>query len=132
MTHNPDSARAYIAQKHIMQLAQAITTAIAYSRPDDPVSFIKQLLTDLKNARDNNEALFVCFTQENIRAMWTMLDPFDKGSVTRPQLEGAMINFGTSQELIPTILGENNGPFNFDDFSNFIQQGIKQTLIAPA
>ncbi|KAK8841152.1 EF-hand calcium-binding domain-containing protein 10 [Tritrichomonas musculus] len=132
MTHNPDSARAYITQKHILQLMQALTTAIAYSKPEDPVSFITQVLTDLKEARDNNGPIFVCFTPENVKAMWSVLDPFEKGSITRPQLEGAMLNFGTDNELIPTIIGENNGPFNFDDFSNMIQQGIRQTLLTPA
>ncbi|OHT11279.1 hypothetical protein TRFO_19386 [Tritrichomonas foetus] len=113
-----------------MQLAQAISTAIAYSKPEEPVPFIKQLLTDLKAARDSNGPVFVCFTQDNVKAMWTVLDPFEKGTITRPQLEGAMVNFGTDQELIPSIVGENNGPFQFDDFSNMIQQGIKQTLLA--
>lgn len=132
MTHNPDSARAYITQKHILQLMQAITTAVAYSKPEDPVSFIKQVLIDLKTARDSNGPVFVCFTPENVKAMWTVLDPFEKGTITRLQLEGAMLDFGTDRDLVATIIGDNNGPFKFDDFSNLIQQGIRQTLLTPA
>lgn len=132
MTHNPDSARAYITQKHILQLMQAITTAIAYSKPEDPIPFIKQLLIDLKNARDSNGPLFVCFTPENVKSMWSVLDPFEKGTITRAQLEGAMLNFGTDRDLVAPIIGDNNGPFKFEEFSDMIQQGIRQTLLSTA
>jgi hypothetical protein len=39
MRHNSDSARDYLEQKRILPLAQAISTAIAYSKPGDVVEF---------------------------------------------------------------------------------------------
>jgi hypothetical protein len=131
MTHNPDSARLYVDQKRILQLAQTIAGAIAYSKPDDPIPFIKQLLLDLKAARDENKPLLVCFTEDNIKAMFTILDPFNKGTVTRPQMEGALSNFGTDPVLFSSILGEAAGPFKLEEFSNLIHEGIKQTLFPP-
>jgi hypothetical protein len=131
MTHNPDSARLYIDQKRIMQLAQAIATAVAYSKPDDPIPFIKQILLDLKAARDENKPIFVCFTEDNIKAMFTVLDPFNRGSVTRAQMEGALANFGTDPVLFSLILGESPGPFKLEEFSNLIHEGVKQTLFPP-
>ena len=128
MTHNADSARQYIEQKRIMQLAQAMTTAIAYSRPEEPVEFMKKLLVDLKAARDSDAPIFVCFTEENVKAMFSVLDPFNKGTITRAQMEGALNNFGTDPNLIGTIMGEAPGPFGFEEFSKMIQDGIKQTL----
>jgi hypothetical protein len=128
MTHNPDSARQYIDQKRIMPLVQAITTAVAYSKPDVPIPFIKPLLIDLKAARDEQKPILICFTEDNIKAMFTVLDPFNKGSVTRPQMEGALTNFGVDPLLFSSILGEGNGPYRLEEFSKLIQEGIKQTL----
>jgi hypothetical protein len=128
MTHNPDSARQYIDQKRIMQLMQAITTAISYSKPDDPIQFIKQLLIDLKTARDEKKPILICFTEDNIKAMFTIMDPFNQGTVTRPQMEGALTNFGTDPVLFSSILGESAGPFRSEEFSNLIHEGVRQTL----
>jgi hypothetical protein len=131
MMHNPDSARQYIDQKRIMNLVQAISSAIAYTKPDDPVEFMKKLLQDLKSARDENKPILICFTEDNIKAMFTVLDPFGKGTVTRAQMEGALTNFGTDTVLFSTILGESNGPFGIDEFSKLIHEGIRQTLFPP-
>jgi hypothetical protein len=129
--HNADSARQYIDQKRIIQLAQAITTAVAYNKPEDPVPFIKQLLIDLKAARDSNKPVLVCFTEDNIKAMFTVLDPFNKGTVTRAQMEGALTNFGTDPVLFSSILGESPGPFKLEEFTNLINEGVRQSLFPP-
>lgn len=128
MTHNADSARHYIGQKKIMPLAQALASAVAYSRPEDPVAFMKQILVDLKNARDSNSSALICFNEENVKSMFSVLDPFGKGSITRPQMEGALINFGTDRELIGEVLGDDQGPFDMDKFARLIQAGVRQTL----
>jgi hypothetical protein len=128
MTHNADSAREYIEQKRIMPLVQAISTAIAYSKPDNVVEFMKNLLTDLKSARDSNRPILICFTEANIKAMFSVLDPFDKGVVSRAQMEGALQNFGVDPELFETVIGNQNGPFAIDAFTQLIHDGLKQTL----
>jgi hypothetical protein len=128
MTHNPDSARQYIEQKRIMQLAQAITTAVAYFKPEDPVEFMKQLLHDLKAARDSNGPVLICFTEANIKSMFTVLDPFGKGQISRAQMEGALANFGVDPILFGQIIGDANGPFGIDDFTKLILDGLRQTL----
>ena len=131
MTHNADSARAYIQEKRIMQLAQALATSVAYARPDDPVAHMKQILIDLKAARDSSGPVLVCFTEENIKAMFTVLDPFEKGKITRAQMEGALRNFGTEPELIEELLAGQEGPFGFDEFSRLIQEGVRKTILPP-
>jgi hypothetical protein len=128
MTHNPDSPREYIEQKRIPQLAQVITTVIAYSRPEDPVEFMKALLHDLKTARDSNGPVLICFTEANIKSMFTVLDPFDKGVILRAQLEGALTNFGVGPILFRQIIGDANGSFGIGDFSKMIIEGLRQTL----
>jgi hypothetical protein len=128
MTHNPDSARDYLEQKRILPLAQAISTAIAYSKPDDVVEFIKNILKDLKTARDANRPILVCFTDANIRAMFSVLDPFDQGTVSRAQMEGALQNFGVDPVLFDQVVGEQTGPFSIDAFMQLVQDGLRQTL----
>jgi hypothetical protein len=130
MTHNPDSAREYIEQKRIMPLVQAISTAIAYSKPDNVVEFMKQILTDIKAARDADRPILVCFTEANIKAMFSVLDPFDKGVVSRSQMEGALQNFGVDPELFETVIGNQNGPFAIDVFTQLVRDGLKQTLFS--
>ena len=126
--HNEESAKEYIKEKRILQFVQALTTAIAYSQPEDPVSFLEQLLSDIKKARDSNEAIFICFSPENVKTMFTVLDPFNKGTITRAQFEGALRNFGVDLDLIPNIIGDGNGPYKIEEFSKAIQDGIRQTL----
>ena len=128
MTHNADSARHYIQEKRIMPLVQALATAVSYSRPDDPVEFMKQILTDLKKARDENAPILICFTEENIKSMFSVLDPFGKGTITRPQMEGALTNFGTEHDVIGEVLGDDQGPFDVDKFAKLIHAGVRQTL----
>jgi hypothetical protein len=41
MTHNADSAREYIEQKRIIPLVQAVSAAVAYSKPDNVEEFMK-------------------------------------------------------------------------------------------
>lgn len=131
MTHNADSARTYIEEKRIVPLAQVLATAVAYARPDDPVEFMRKVLTDLKEARDGNAAITVCFTEANMKSMFAVLDPFDKGSITRAQMEGSLDNFGAGQDAICDVLGDAEGPFEFAEFAELIQKGVKATLFPP-
>ena len=128
MIHNADSARHYVEQKRIMPLVQALATAVAYSRPEDPVEFMKQILVDLKAARDSNSPVLICFTEDNIKSMFSVMDPFGKGTISRQQMEGALINFGTDQQLIGDILGDDQGPFDMEKFGRTIKTGVRQTL----
>lgn len=128
MTHNSDSAREYIDQKRIMPLAQALTTAVAHEQPADPAAFLLQILKDVKAARDSNGPLYICFNEDDVKAMFTVLDPFEKGTVTREQMQGTLHNFGTDHDLVDIALGDAEGPFSYDDFSKMIQRGIKMTL----
>ena len=128
MIHNEPSARQYIEEKHILQLAQALTTAVAYSKPDDPVPFLLKTVQQLKEARDSGSSVLVCFTEDDIKAMFTRLDPFNKGKITREQLEGSLLNFGTSPEIIGKVIGEERGPFDLDSTIKYINEGVKQTL----
>lgn len=128
MIHNEQSARQYIADKRLQQLSQVLTTAIAHEKPDNPVDFLLKVVTDLKQARDSNGSVLVCFEQKDIKAMFSVMDPFNKGKVSREQLEGALKNFGTEPDLIPQVLGSDQGPFGIEDFEKYINQGVRQTL----
>lgn len=123
MIHNEASARQYIEEKKILPLIQALTTAITYSKPENPVEFLIERLTELQKGN-----ILVCFTDNDIKAMFTVLDPFNKGTVTRAQLEGSMKNFGADEAVIPDILGDNSGPFGPEDFGKYINEGIRRTL----
>ena len=128
MIHNEASARSYIEEKHLIQLAQALTTAVAYSKPEDPVAFLLNTVKQLKEARDNNGSVLICFTEADIKAMFTRLDPFNKGKITREQLEGSLLNFGTSKDLIEKVIGDEKGPFDETQFAKYINDGVKMTL----
>ena len=128
MIHNEPSARQYIEEKHIIQLAQALTTAVAYSKPDDPVPFLLKTVQQLKEARDNGSSVLVCFTEDDIRAMFTRIDPFNKGKISRDQLAGGLVNFGTSPDLVDQVIGDEQGPFDLDQFIKYINEGVKLTL----
>jgi hypothetical protein len=130
MTHDADSAREYIEQKRIMPLVQAISTAIAYSKPDNVMEFIRNLLTDLKAASVADRPILICFTEANIKALFSVIDPFDKGVVSRAQMEGALQSFGVDPELFDIVIGNQNGPFGIDAFTQLIQDGLKQTLFS--
>jgi hypothetical protein len=103
-------------------------TAIAYSKPEDPIEFTKELLHHLKAARDSNSPVLICFTEANIKSMFTVLDPFEKGLIVRAQLEGALANFGVDPILLGQIIGDENRNFNVDNFSKMIIDGLRQTL----
>lgn len=126
--HNEASAKEYIMQNHLIQLMQALSTALAYSKPEDPVKFLKSVISDLKTARDGNGNVLVCFTPENIKAMFTVLDPFNKGTVTRDQMYGAMINFGTDPEVANKIIGDSQAMYKIEEFSENILKGVQETL----
>lgn len=128
MTHNEESARKYIEDNHLIQLSQALTTAVAHAKPDDPVEFLIKVIKQLKEARNNGGDVLVCFTNDDIRAMFTKLDPFNKGKVTLEQMQGALANFGTSRDVIPKVIGEEQGPFDLEQFTKIINEGVKQTL----
>ena len=128
MIHNEPSARQYLEEKHILQLVQALTTAIAYSKPDDPVPFLLKTVQQLKEARDNGSSVLVCFTEDDIKALFTRLDPFNKGKISREQLEGGLLNFGTTKDLIPKVIGDEQGPFDLEQTIKYINEGVKQTL----
>ena len=126
--HNEASARQYITDKHLIQLMRALTTSLAYSKPEDPISFLKKVISDLKTARDGNGSVLVCFTPENIKAMFTVLDPFNKGTVTKEQLYGALLNFGSDPEVADTVIGEGKPTYDIDEFSELIIQAVQETL----
>jgi hypothetical protein len=74
------------------------------------------------------QAVLICFTEANIKSMFTVLDPFDKGQISRAQMEGALANFGVDPILFGHILGDIKGPFGIDDFTKMILDGLRQTL----
>ena len=71
----------------------------------------------------------VCFTDADIHAMFTVLDPFNKKTVTRAQMEGAMLNFGVDEDVIESLLGEENGPYEEGRFTELIKSGYRATIL---
>ena len=130
MIHNVESAKQYIQEKKLIELAEVLTNAIAYSKPEDPIAFLIEILTNLKKNHDNGSSVLVCFNNDDIKAMFTVLDPFNKGKISKEQLEGGMRNFGTNPKLIPQIIGENNGPYDLDDLTKYINEGFRLTLFS--
>jgi len=130
MIHNQESAKQYIKDKKLIQLSQALATSIAFSKPEDPVQFLIKLLSDLKATRESGGSPLVCFTNDDIKAMFVVYDPFNKGKVTKEQVEGALVNFGVDSEIIPQVLGENPNQFDIEEFSKVINEGVRLTLFS--
>ncbi len=89
----------YLKEHKIMDLLENLTSALVYSRPEDPRTFMKEYIQQLQKAKSNMEddepPMFI--DETNIRSAFGMLDITKKGHITHPQYLEAMKSMGVRQ-----------------------------------
>lgn len=100
----------YLQNHCIQELFEQLTTALVYNRPDDPRSFIRDHLEQLKKNKDNPEQHSApsMFDDTNLASVFGMLDVPGKGHITHTQYTEAMKCLGITRYNHSPVGAETN------------------------
>ncbi|CAM9545541.1 unnamed protein product, partial [Phaeothamnion confervicola] len=97
MEQNKDpraAAQKYIEEKKIDELFQELSTRIIYDRPAEPTTYLIDLLQGMVAAREGGGKAAGFFDEDDISALFSMLDPNKSGSVSQKQYEQVLTSLG--------------------------------------
>ncbi|CAM9966670.1 unnamed protein product [Discosporangium mesarthrocarpum] len=86
-------AQKYIAKKGIGKLFQELGMRVMYHRPQDPNSFLLEVLQNLCNAKKEGTPT-TFFTEQDLEGMFSLFDPTQRGHISPAQYEQALKTLG--------------------------------------
>lgn len=121
MNSHQSEADEYIKEHKLVELFENLTEALVYHKPDDPKSFAKDFIQQLKKVKsDPDETDPPCFMKEsNLESLYGMLDVTERGYISYEQYLRAMENLGLKK-------------FNQDPLGGNISKINKRTFVREA
>ncbi|XP_011409560.1 PREDICTED: uncharacterized protein LOC105316405 [Amphimedon queenslandica] len=99
-----EAAEAYLSAHHIPELLEQLASWVLYNTPDDPKAFIIDHLQQMKEKKEGLPLL----DEENLKAMFRMLDIQTRGYISLEQYTHAMLNVGLVKFNKEPIGGQSN------------------------
>ncbi|XP_003469901.2 EF-hand calcium-binding domain-containing protein 10 [Cavia porcellus] len=87
-------ARGYLEKHRIMELLHHLTSVLLFVRPIKPREYLISLLERLRIAKATGVAFPFFVDSSNIVAMFDMMDPSGRGTITFAQYKEALKNLG--------------------------------------
>lgn len=91
----------YISDNNIQELIELLMTELLIHQPENPKQFLVSYLTNLQNNKEANT-----FNNDDIEAMYDMIDITGTGKMSKDQFRKALLNLGNNtQEIESKIEG---------------------------
>lgn len=118
-----DDAQVYLSTHKIPELLEHLASWLMYSCPDDPKSFLIDHLKKLQERKEENISLL---DENNLTAMFQMLDIQCRGFITLEQYKQAMISIGVTTEYNKEPIGGQSDKITPDTFVHEAKRAIKK------
>ncbi|XP_013415242.1 EF-hand calcium-binding domain-containing protein 10 [Lingula anatina] len=116
-------AHEYLKNHRILDLFDNFTAQLIYNKPEDPKKFLIDQLEKLKNARTTKLDFPCLFDESNIRSIFGMLDPTERGYITLQQYKEALMTLGVT-DLDQHPAGGELDRINLDTFTREAKRGL--------
>ncbi|KAK6175319.1 hypothetical protein SNE40_013807 [Patella caerulea] len=120
-----NDATDYLEKHRIMELFNNMTSNLIYHRPDDPKQFMIEILEKLQKSKNSKGNCPSLFDDSNIRSVFGILDPTNKGFITLQQYKEAMTTLGVKNYPSSPELQENE-LINMDTFYKDAKKGLEE------
>ncbi|XP_051469103.1 EF-hand calcium-binding domain-containing protein 10 [Apus apus] len=98
MAAGEQQCREYLQRHRLPELLHRLATLVIYQRPESPREFLIQLLEKVKAGRRAEGEYPDLMDEENLVAMFGLLDVVGRGHVTAAQYREALKTLGLSTE----------------------------------
>ncbi|XP_065668608.1 EF-hand calcium-binding domain-containing protein 10 isoform X2 [Hydra vulgaris] len=126
---NKEELSYYYLKKHrIVDLFNDLTAALVYHHPDDPKKFMIDYFEKMKSARSSKVNYPCLFDESNLRSLFRIMDPAEKGYISYMQYKSGMDNLGVTNYNHNPV-GSETGRIGIDVFVNEATKGFAMSPV---
>ncbi|KAK7101750.1 EF-hand calcium-binding domain-containing protein 10-like [Littorina saxatilis] len=118
-----EEADEYLTRHRVLDLFNNLTSQLIYARPENPKTFITDVLTRLQKSKSTQFDLPCLFDESNIASIFGMLDPTGRGFISHQQYKEALVTLGI-KDFDQEPIGHDVDRINMDTFVREAKDGL--------